>query len=177
MGGLGSGVWIREDRKRAVGECYALDVNKLASDGLLVAGNSGILTWSNSRTGERLARAGFSVSAGNDERILRICYSWNESEDISSSIRLQTTRPNFGGERWWFTCPITTDGLQCNRRVGKLYLSGRYFGCRHCHDLTYESCRESHGQERMMARIWGCTEREAASMLRDRLAFWDARQC
>jgi len=29
--------------------------------------------------------------------------------------------------------------------VGKLHLPGRarYFGCRHCHDLTYTSCQES----------------------------------
>jgi hypothetical protein len=28
--------------------------------------------------------------------------------------------------------------------VGKLYLPppARYFGCRHCHDLTYTSCQE-----------------------------------
>jgi hypothetical protein len=29
--------------------------------------------------------------------------------------------------------------------VGKLYLppGGRYFGCRHCYNLTYTSCQES----------------------------------
>ena len=30
-----------------------------------------------------------------------------------------------------------------NRRVLKLYLGGgKYFGCRHCYCLTYESCQE-----------------------------------
>jgi hypothetical protein len=38
------------------------------------------------------------------------------------------------------------DGVACGRRVRKLYLSGRYFGCRHCHELTYASSRESDRQ-------------------------------
>jgi hypothetical protein len=35
--------------------------------------------------------------------------------------------------------------MTCGRRVGKLYLppAGRYFGCRVCHGLTYQSCQES----------------------------------
>ena len=34
--------------------------------------------------------------------------------------------------------------MPCGRRVGKLYLapSGHYFGCRHCHELTYRSAQE-----------------------------------
>jgi len=33
----------------------------------------------------------------------------------------------------------------CGRRVAKLYLprGARYFGCRHCYDLTYLSCQRS----------------------------------
>jgi hypothetical protein len=36
------------------------------------------------------------------------------------------------------------NGRPCQRRVGKLYLppGGRYYGCRHCHALTYTSCQE-----------------------------------
>jgi hypothetical protein len=36
--------------------------------------------------------------------------------------------------------------------VGELHLPphGRYFGCRHCHDLTYTSCQES----RKYDRVW-----------------------
>jgi hypothetical protein len=59
-------------------------------------------------------------------------------------VRIATTRPRFGGLRWWFICPLIVNGRRCNRRVGKLYLppAARYFGCRHCHDLTYTSCQE-----------------------------------
>jgi hypothetical protein len=45
--------------------------------------------------------------------------------------------------RWSFICPLIVNGRPCGRRVGKLYLppSARYFGCRHCHGLTYTSAQ------------------------------------
>ena len=41
---------------------------------------------------------------------------------------------------------MVTDGVACNRRVGKLYrLPGsEAFGCRRCHRLTYRSAQENH---------------------------------
>ena len=38
---------------------------------------------------------------------------------------------------------LVRNNVACGRRVRKLYLSGRYFGCRHCHNLTYRSRQES----------------------------------
>ena len=63
---------------------------------------------------------------------------------VDYRVCLTTTRPRFGGLRWWFVCPLTKAGRPCTRRVGKLYLppGGHYFGCRHCHDLTYESVQQ-----------------------------------
>jgi hypothetical protein len=52
---------------------------------------------------------------------------------------LTWTACNFGGERPWFICP----GAGCGRRVAVLYGPGRYFLCRHCYDLVYESHREN----------------------------------
>ncbi len=59
-------------------------------------------------------------------------------------IRLETTPLHFGGHRWWGICPLVVNNVPCNRRVGKLYLppGDRYFGCRHCHRLTYRSAQE-----------------------------------
>jgi len=67
-----------------------------------------------------------------------------EQKELKYDVRLTTTRPRFGGLRWWFLCPLLSDGRPCGRRVGKLYLPprGRYFGCRQCHNLTYKSCQE-----------------------------------
>ena len=68
-------------------------------------------------------------------------------------VRLVTTTPTYGGLRWWFICPLVINGVECNRRVRKLYLYGRYFGCRHCHNLTYRSSQEAHRFERFDLRL------------------------
>jgi hypothetical protein len=45
------------------------------------------------------------------------------------------------GKRFYFRCPGRDE--PCGRRVGKLYLppGEASFACRHCWDLTYESCK------------------------------------
>ena len=52
-------------------------------------------------------------------------------------IRLTTTRPHWGGERFWFRC-------ECSRRSGRLYLPAgeAVFRCRPCYELTYRSAQE-----------------------------------
>ena len=81
--------------------------------------------------------------------------SARDEEDIRIPIRLQATRPGFGGRRWWLTCPLMVAGIACNRRIGKLYLppGARYFGCRQCHDLTYRSSQEAHQTERLFGQF------------------------
>lgn len=67
-----------------------------------------------------------------------------ENRVYNYTIELQTTPLPWGGVRYWFTCPLVRDGKHCERKVGALYLSpsGRFFGCRHCYDLTYKSSQE-----------------------------------
>jgi hypothetical protein len=62
-----------------------------------------------------------------------------EWEDVREPVELAWTACNFGGQRPWFICP----GVGCGRRVAILYGSGRYFLCRHCYDLVYESQRDN----------------------------------
>jgi hypothetical protein len=66
-----------------------------------------------------------------------------EAVDVTEPIQLETTAPHFGGIRNWFICPLVKNAQICNRRAQKLYLpnGAKYFGCRVCYDLTYESCR------------------------------------
>src|SRR5262249_48590815 len=80
---------------------------------------------------------------------VRLFYSWvwisrNEPDSADYRVGLTTTRPPFGGLRWWFLCPLGVNGRACNRRVGKLSLPqhARFFGCRRCHALTYRSAQE-----------------------------------
>ena len=63
----------------------------------------------------------------------------SEWEDVWEPVPLTWTECNFGGERSWFVCP----GVACGRRVAFLYGPGRYFLCRHCYSLVYESQREN----------------------------------
>jgi hypothetical protein len=59
-------------------------------------------------------------------------------KEVREPVPLSWTACNFGGERPWFICP----GAGCGRKVAVLYRLGRYFLCRHCYDLVYESQRE-----------------------------------
>ncbi|QDS97700.1 hypothetical protein HG15A2_09640 [Adhaeretor mobilis] len=94
--------------------------------------------------GGQRSEIAFVVEWGQSPTIV-LRYSSGEQESIEIPIQLQWTATNFGGQRRWFTCPLISGDVACRRRVGKLYLppGARYFGCRKCHRLTYESCNQS----------------------------------
>lgn len=62
-------------------------------------------------------------------------------------VRLETTRPHYGGERWWFTCPYT------GQRCGVLYLpiGGRRFASRRAYGMVYE-CQKMTRSDRLIRR-------------------------
>ena len=66
-------------------------------------------------------------------------YWTDEPLEIDDKIRFTTSRPPFGGLRWWFVCP------RSGRRVRKLYLplGGRHFWSRRAYELAYASQRET----------------------------------
>ena len=101
-----------------------LDTTTLARNGLL--SGSGTLTWSSD--GSQVAVSGY----GNG---LRLTFAVDD-EAIVERIKISKTRPHLGGERCWFLCP------GCDRRITALY-QVKYFRCRHCHDLRYQSQRET----------------------------------
>jgi hypothetical protein len=155
MGGPGSGShyhWWRPSKKTAVEDCLDLDANRWVRDGGLRDGifRSGTWRWTYpSGDGFTVNYEVNTLDPGGP--FVRLWYSWvwrstQQQESADYRVRLATTRPRFGGLRWWFICPLIVNGRPCGRRVGKLYLPphGRYFGCRHCYDLTYTSCQESH---------------------------------
>jgi hypothetical protein len=59
-------------------------------------------------------------------------------ERLDYRVELVSTSPHYGGLRWWFLCPLRG----CPRRVRKLYSTGKYYACRHCSQLNYQSQRE-----------------------------------
>lgn len=144
MGGIGSGTWERYDRKRTVEDSFTLSMHDFR--GLIYPHASGTINWT--FIGGFKASISFYISI-NDYPVINLRYRWNDIENIEIPIKLQSTPTNFEGKRWWFTCPLSLGGVACRRRVGKIYLprGARYFGCRSCHDLTYQSCQEAHQRE------------------------------
>jgi hypothetical protein len=137
VGGLGSGNRYRLGKKTTTEECHGLDIRYLHRNGLLSPGQGFSLSWS------RAGRETSSIRAVVDRDRVVLSYRHRsglggEWKDVKESVPLEWTPCNFGGERPWFVCPE----VSCGRRVTILYGPGKYFLCRHCYDLSYESQRE-----------------------------------
>lgn len=131
--------------RKTVEDCKSLDIFWLNRQGYLCGFWRGTITWTNA-SGEVTSSIGIEVSVNREgfgEDYVRVLYTKTD-KDLDYKIQLVTTPCHFGRVRFWFICPLGTDQGYCGRRVGKLYLPGNatYFGCRHCHNLTYESCKE-----------------------------------
>jgi hypothetical protein len=71
-------------------------------------------------------------------------YSWGEEKEyMNYKVQLTTTPCNYGKNRYWFICPLTKNEKYCGRRVGVLYKIGKWFGCRHCGEIAYNSQMQS----------------------------------
>jgi hypothetical protein len=161
MGGVGSGNWYRFDKKSTTGECHSIDVRYLHREGLLEPGRRFSLSWS--RAGKETGSIGGVVSGDGQPEKVTLLYRHRsglgeEWEDVQESVHLSWTACNFGGKRPWFVCP----GAGCGRRAAILYGPGRYFLCRHCYDLVYESQREN-GMARALRRAQAIRERLGGS--------------
>ena len=133
MGGFGGGRWPDLlTRKTSVEQCRVLSMKQLRLGGLF--GMAGCLTvdWRDV-TGRVVASA--VVRLDGDGIIVKYA-------GMEYKISIERMACRLGGWRYWFLCPVFKDGVYCGNRVTKLYLppSGKYFGCRECYDLTYESC-------------------------------------
>jgi hypothetical protein len=151
MGGPGSRNhyhWWRPNKKSIVEDCRSLDANRWMREGILKAGiwQSGSSCWYRDAERKQIASTiSYELDTAGLAPWVRLAYTFTKSgEDFDCKIRLTVTRPHFGGQRWWFICPLGVNGRPCGRRVGKLYLppGARYYGCRRCYGLTYRSCPE-----------------------------------
>lgn len=59
------------------------------------------------------------------------------TDALGVQIKLTTSKTRFGGERFWFICPL------CNNRVGVIYKHSAHnlIGCRICLNLKYAKQR------------------------------------
>jgi len=106
---------------------------------------SGNIIWTNS-SGDKNTIGIVANLINKEDRHIELNYKtkgyWEEEwEQIKSKIPLITTRCNYGGDRYWFRCMASRNGVFCGRRVATLYKGGNcnYFACRHCYNLTYQS--------------------------------------
>ena len=155
MGGYGSG-WQR-GKKTTVEDCLVLSAGKLQRDKLLQHGlhASGWLTWTNTVTGEETSSISYEVDTIDPAPWLRLYYTLTRiGEAVDYRVYLTTTALPWGEDRWAFLCP----NVSCGRACRKLYLPPgcRYFTCRLCYRLTYESSQEAHKFDDMYFRL-GCT--------------------
>ena len=105
----------------------SIDVRRWARDGHLSRYYFG---WQWSRDGEKTGNIGVW---GHGDRI-ELDYTKDE-EKYRYSVHLTYTPCYLGGKRVWFRCP----SIHCQRRAAKLYLGSRYFACRRCYRLAYQS--------------------------------------
>jgi len=129
---------------------------------------SGTMTWS--RNGTTTGSVGIQSVIRDDEKYIRIYYtqtdhSTGQKTDFDYQIPLVTTPCYFGGFRYWFQCPWYANGVHCQKRVGVLYLGDKYFACRHCYLLTYES-RNVNTFEKAFGHIFSADELDE---MRDRI--------
>ena len=83
-------------------------------------------------------------------------------QEVQYTVPVSWTRPNYGGRRPWFHCP----SQPCQRRVGRLFLTGAYFLCRQCAGVRYASqdeplpsyARRAERASAIRARLGGSTD-------------------
>jgi len=153
MGGSGSG-W-RWSKNATVEDCLTLSMRALRRRRAIVTGawSSGTWGWKYDWEDQSHATIGYEANLCSPEDAwLRLHYSAN-GERVDYRVRLVSTKPAFGGVRWWFTCPLVRHDGGSPRRVAKLHLppGRKYFGSREGYGLTYKSCQES-GQFRSLFR-------------------------
>lgn len=122
----------------------------LKKHGYFKGWRSGTITWTNNGLwGENKSSVGVEVSTSDGVSHLRITYTQTDRDtdkkkEFDYKVPLTTTPCRYGGERYWFLCPLVKNNVHCGRRVGTLYKDGDYFGCRHCYDLCYSSQKTNH---------------------------------
>lgn len=106
---------------------------------------SGNIHWSRANT----STGSISIAINEKNTLLYLSYTITSRENkdkqsFNYNVKIVTSKCNYGGVRYWFICPLNVNGKTCDRRISTLYLppDGNYFGCRHCHDLTYEAQKE-----------------------------------
>jgi hypothetical protein len=102
------------------------------------------MRWTSTRTGEVTCSIGYEADLTDPAAAwLRLYYasttrSTGAKVERDYRVQLETTRPHYGGLRWWLVCPLS------GRRARVLYLpgsGGTVFASRQAWGLAYRSQR------------------------------------
>lgn len=136
MGGYGSG---RRGylSKTTVEDCKSLDANDYAKWGCFKCDFcSGSSRWT--RNGIETWSCDHRVILNKYESCIIFSYTYGGEEHQDVKVKLSGYKPGFGGKRYFFVCPA------CGQRKRTLHINQGEIACRLCHNLTYESCKQSH---------------------------------
>lgn len=91
----------------------------------------------------------FSFGESRTDKSLYVKFMYNMNNQLQSDkafeyhhwVKLERTKCNLAGYRYWFICPVVIKEKKCNKRVSVLYKppDKKNFGCRRCHSLIYRS--------------------------------------
>src|SRR5262245_392249 len=110
MGGPGSGNhyhWWRRAKKTVVEDCLRLDANRRTREGVLKADGHLTGSWRWTYRSGRECSIGYTVLTRDTDRPLVFLFysrtpaATGSPESVDYSVDLMTTRPRFGGLRWW----------------------------------------------------------------------------
>ena len=138
MGGMGSGRTRRRVTDESTGS-FVLSVKGLLGRLPRGAVGGGTVTFRGDRWGELAVEVRLDTTDPAAPHLELSHETRDEpTERVTYRVRLTTTRPRYGGERWWFICPGS------GRRAFKLYLpnGGRWFLSRAAYGLAYQVTRE-----------------------------------
>lgn len=138
MGGWGSG---RSGGRPIAEHCLRVDLPWMLRHGRAKLGQriGGTLSWNCGGQPSGSISYDADMTDPDDARLV-LTYRRGEGPDAESvrqDIRLVTTRPNYGGRRWWMICPYR--GVRCT----KLFMpgGGDRFASRKAWGVAYQSQR------------------------------------
>jgi hypothetical protein len=97
---------------------------------------------------DRARRAGFGEGA--IEGVTRLCYTIDQ-EKLAYPVKLVAVpADDAAGAGWFIICPLSVNGVPCNRRVPRLYRPppARFFGCAQCQRVRLRHGRNRSGEDR-----------------------------
>jgi hypothetical protein len=138
---------------------------------------SGTVTWTQGCSGYK-SSIGITAFMRSDDQHFCLKYTHTSyggvKTELNYRVEIVSTPCHFGGKRYWFICPLVRGGVPCRRRVGVLYGAGKYYGCRRCHDLAYQSQQETHsGMWSFLSKyVFNDLEEKEAAL---RVKYWRGR--